>query len=464
MRKPFFPAMFHWLYEVVFGPLEPGMDREHKRWLDFFILESSAGTVGYTMTTGVFMTGYALYLGASDYLAGLLASVPMLMNGFQLLGAALCEKSKHKKGLLQGLLLGYRVPLGCTIFIPLLFPRSWWVPVFVGVYLLGFLCSALFQPGYNAWIVALTSPRTRGTFYAHREAAYQAVGMIFGMVVGVIVDALGQGYGAFFVPYCICLVFCLLNYLFIRPIRYPEPPAPPVELGDRSEAPAKVQPAEGEREPTERSKPKAAKTGTLQRVKRNPKVLQFAAIWILWNGGYWMAFAYFSVFMVSTLGLSYSFMNIINVVQMGSLVVAVRYWGRFGDHQGWVKSLTFTCMIIIVGFAIRGVVAPSMPWLLIPISIVAGAGMGGINVGTLNMIAYLAHPEDQSFCYALHTGVAGLAGFLGSVVGGSLTDLFANVYIGPFSGIQLMFFVSGLVMLSALLVFRVWSRRVPKPA
>ena len=171
-----------------------------------------------------------------------------------------------------------------------------------------------------------------------------------------------------------------------------------------------------------------------------------------------MAFSYFSVFMISSLGLSYSFMTVQNTVQMLSLVIAIRFWGRYADRAGWPKCLRMACLVIIAAFVARAFVVPSVSFLLIPIAILTGIGMGGTNIGPLNMVSYLGRSEERSFLIGLQAGVSGLSGFLGSLVGGGLNEAFRGVQVGPFTGLHITFLASGAVMAAAWIVFSFWAR------
>ncbi len=326
--KGLVPALFHRMHEAVLGPMEPGMDPRRVKSHSHFILEASVGQITYTLTTGVFMTGFALYLGASDNLTGIIASIPMLMNVLQVVAALLMERVKHKKRVINLLNLAYRSIMSLAIFIPLLLPERWWVPAFVAMNVLGFLFCSVLSPSFNDWMMGLTLPRVRGRFFARREAAFQAAGMAASLIMGVVVDAFHKTYAAFLIPYLVAFACGILDYIFISGIE----------------------------EPVETKRPDSSKRSMKERLMGNRQLFEFAGIWVLWYFGYWMAFSYFSVFMVSTLGLSYSFMTVQNTVQVLALVLSIGLWGRYAGQKGWPRCLLFTCVMVILGFFTRGFV------------------------------------------------------------------------------------------------------------
>lgn len=430
--KGLVPALFHRMHEAVLGPMEPGMDPRRVKSHSHFILEASVGQITYTLTTGVFMTGFALYLGASDNLTGIIASIPMLMNVLQVVAALLMERVKHKKRVINLLNLAYRSIMSLAIFIPLLLPKDWWVPAFVAMNVLGFLFCSVLSPSFNDWMMGLTLPRVRGQFFARREAAFQAAGMAASLIMGVVVDAFHKNYAAFLIPYLVAFACGILDYIFISGIE----------------------------EPVETKRPDSSKRSMKERLMGNRQLFEFAGIWVLWYFGYWMAFSYFSVFMVSTLGLSYSFMTVQNTVQVLALVLSIGLWGRYAGRKGWPRCLLFTCVMVILGFFARGFVTRELYLLLLPIGVVTGVGFAGMNIAATNMVALLSDPEDRSLCFGIHAALGGLAGFSGSLTGGALNGGLAAVHLGPFSGIHLTFFIAGIVMAGSMGVFALWSRRI----
>ena len=57
------------------------------------------GAVFGASTSGVFLIGFAMALGANDVALGLIAAVPMLLVAFQFMGAWLVERGTSRKKL-----------------------------------------------------------------------------------------------------------------------------------------------------------------------------------------------------------------------------------------------------------------------------------------------------------------------------------------------------------------------------
>ena len=71
-----------------------------------FVIEGTFSAVMASLTGGIFLTGFALLLGASKSMIGLLTALPSLATVVQFAGAFLVERSGRNKGLhFSGLLV-----------------------------------------------------------------------------------------------------------------------------------------------------------------------------------------------------------------------------------------------------------------------------------------------------------------------------------------------------------------------
>ena len=67
---------------------------------NLFILQAGITGCFNTLVNGVFMTGYLLWMGASDSTTGMVSSLPMLASILQIFTIKMWEKCKQKKELL----------------------------------------------------------------------------------------------------------------------------------------------------------------------------------------------------------------------------------------------------------------------------------------------------------------------------------------------------------------------------
>ncbi|MGB3093730.1 MAG: MFS transporter, partial [Candidatus Zixiibacteriota bacterium] len=129
----------------------PGLGkREIRKGLRISIFEGSFAAIHLALTTGPFLAGYALLLGANDFQLGLVAALPFLAQVFQIVGAFAVERFKQRKKIsLLGSLFSRSLFL-VFVFLPF-FPENQWVKI--GIFLL-LLClsSAIANLVGVAWL------------------------------------------------------------------------------------------------------------------------------------------------------------------------------------------------------------------------------------------------------------------------------------------------------------------------
>ncbi|MFO7942236.1 MAG: hypothetical protein R6U92_06320 [Bacillota bacterium] len=73
------------------------------------VLEGALGSVMTTVTTGAYLTGFALALGATDAMIGEIAALPSLANVLQLVGSYFLARSGSARGLCLASLMAHRL-------------------------------------------------------------------------------------------------------------------------------------------------------------------------------------------------------------------------------------------------------------------------------------------------------------------------------------------------------------------
>jgi MFS family permease len=418
--------MKRFLKSIIFGN-EDTFDNPYRRSQDLFILEGAVANVMGVLTGGIFLVGYASWLGASDYIAGILLSLPLFTNFLQLLSALIYEKMERRKKFMITLIVMYRALICGIIFIPLILPKPLWIYGLMVMVTLGYGCMSIFSPGTSNWVVSVVPQRIRGRYFARRESVFQTTGMLASLIMGWIVDMLGKDYVAFAIVFGTALLFAALDVYFLTKIE-----EPPVQIHHKQRL----------------------KFSQLFVIPLQNKVyIRFVLYWMIWNFGLWMALPFFSVYMVNDLKLSYIFMTIQNTIQVITLVVAVRWWGRYGDTHSWDRALKLSCLVLCGAFALWILVTPGTVFLLIPLGVLSGIAFGGMNMSAFNAVFQLSPEKGRTVYLGFQAAFTGLAGFLGPVLGGKLGEWYGTLLQGwgitGWSSKQLLFLTATLIMLGA---------------
>lgn len=183
-----------------------------------------------TLTTGVFLVGFGLSLGASNAVIGLLAALPFLANLLQLPAVLLIERLRVRKRIAVTSALVSRLTLLLVALVPLL-PTA---RARLGLLLTGVFVhmgtGSVAGSAWNSWMRDLIPEETRGRFFGRRLFLSTALAAGLSLIAGLGVDrfagwrpeAAPWGYSGLFV---LGSLSGLVGLLFLA--RTPEPRLPP---------------------------------------------------------------------------------------------------------------------------------------------------------------------------------------------------------------------------------------------
>jgi MFS family permease len=133
-----------------------------RRGLRLWTWEASVATVQITLTQGVFQTGFALYLGCSDFWIGVLAAIPAFMGLLQLLVSYLAQRYGRRKLTVQWSSFASRLLWVPIFLIPFVLPKPLWVGAFLALTLMSAILGNVAAPLWMAWMSDLVPEDGRG--------------------------------------------------------------------------------------------------------------------------------------------------------------------------------------------------------------------------------------------------------------------------------------------------------------
>src|SRR5262249_52318433 len=141
------------------------------------------------VTAGVFLTGFALLLGAGDFELGLLGALPFIGQLFQFVGAYLEERLGERKRLTVITAVVSRSLWAIIAVLPFLGGLGY---VRLGIFMLVLaIAQALIGVTSNAWISwmsDLVPPRQRGRFFGVRNTIGSISAMVSVWLAGHALD------------------------------------------------------------------------------------------------------------------------------------------------------------------------------------------------------------------------------------------------------------------------------------
>ncbi|MBN4006734.1 MFS transporter [Nostoc sp. LPT] len=409
-------------------------------------------------TGGVLLGNFLVELDASPLVFGMLASIPMLANLFQPIGAYLSERSTSR---FQYSLRIYGIA------------RLLWLILVIGIVsfslgglnsnqlvilsLLILVCShflgGLGTASWLSWIAMLVPRRLRGRYFGLRNSVANLTELVSLPLAGLAVShwygGSIQGYGVILllgIIFGIVSLGCqyfqvdmnpqLQNTYFVNSSQTSEiqSDSAPNEAGETSQAISMPQ------MPTPQNQIDSS-------IWRNSNFLMFLLYFGSWAFAISLSAPFFNLYLLDTLNLDISWVTFYNSLRAGAHMVMLIVWGRFADKIGNRPILISTGILIAVipWLWLRMGSSPLDLWLWLPLlHIFIGGNWGAIDLCSNNLQIEIAPVKNQSLYFATAAAVAGASGALGATIGGFIAQ-----FAGSF-GIEEVFIVSGILRLASL--------------
>lgn len=388
------------------------------------VIEGLLAQVHINLTGGMFLTGFALYLGANSLQMGVLAAIPSMLAGVGFLAAYLVNLAGRRKllcvltsGLGRGLFLAFIIPLALRFRISLTF--------FFAVI---FLFNLMLNFAGNLWLSWMTDliPRTeRGGYFGLRNTLLSGLGMLVNIAGGRVLDAYHQP-TAFIIIFSVSVFFSTLSALTLA--RQPEPGF------------------------VRRFMPLSSIFMGPLRDHNFRNLIVFVCFWYFFAG---FAAPFWVVHMIKNLGMTYSTIAVFSIIAGVMSLLFQLFWGRIIDRAKSKPVLTINFL---------GIMFIPLFWLFarrdyrFPIwcdAFFSGIFWSGVNLSLFNIVMSLAQDKEVKESYfAVFSTLTGLAGFLSSLVGGviaqSLTNFQLRIFGQTFINYHLLMFSTFLFRLISL--------------
>ncbi|MBN1845172.1 MAG: MFS transporter [Sedimentisphaerales bacterium] len=389
------------------SPQEKLTDQEIQTGLSWILRDGIASQAMVTLTSGAFLIAFALQLGASNLVIGLLAAIGPLAQLMQLPAIYVIELLRNRRRIV---VVSACVSRLCWLFIgliPFLFPVRPALGLLLGALVVNAAAGAVSGCGWNSWMHDMVPQKILGRFFSRRMQIAVAIGTVLSLAAAGYLDwwqtrlpghAL-QGYSLLFV---FGFVAGLIGIWFI--CRIPEP---------RMVAHLRA-PALGE---------------LILRPFHDENFRKVMVFMASWSFAVNLASPFFLVYMLKRLGMSMTFVIGITVLSQAVHVVFLKIWGRFTDRFSNKSVLALCCPLFLLSIlAFTFTTLPEKYFLTVPllvgIYIVMGFSNAGVMLATGNIGLKLAPPGQATAYLATYTMVTSLASGIAPILGGIFADFF----------------------------------------
>lgn len=403
------------------------------------IIESALSTAMGTLGSGVFLTGFALSLGAGRLAIGVLAALPSLASLAQLGGARLIENGMCRKTLCIRSLMVARLVWLAVAGIPLLaaIDPEWQVPALVVLVAVSSVFSSLGGVASLSWTREMVPVVRRLAFFGLKHQFNTILSLVLGLAGGAFLDwwnvrhpnSLGG-----FIAVLLAAVGCgLLAIPVLRRITSPSSVLLPVTCNATHHFAAASSPL------------------------RNDNFRNLVLFYLAWNVAANLATPFFAVFMLEKLGLPFWEIVLLQAVYSIAGLIANRYWTALGSRLG-TRPVVFLATLGDAFYPLGWLfITPQNAWAIPMLFLFGGFGTP-LAVGSQTLVMRLAPNEQASSYLGTFNAIMGLAMASAAIGGGYLAaNVPSNLFsVGgiSFGGLKLLFLLSFLGRFSSLLLLQ----------
>lgn len=379
-----------------------------------------------------FNSVFAVRLGASNALIGLLTSVPSLVVALLTLPAGqLLERRRPILPLFISTLFLYRLGYLAVALMPFIVTQNRSI-VFVILIMLFTVPTPVSSVGFNTMFAEIVPERRRAEVVAWRNIILGAVVSVVGFIAGQALDAFTfpMNYqGLYFVGFASSMVSLFL----LTKLRVPDEPRRPITRG--SKAPGGI---------------------TLPGIKAllgaNIGYPRIVLNTLIYGIGTWMVSPLLAIFYIRTLGASNSWIgslsSIINLTGMLGYFLWQKWLPRWGER----RILAWT--VIVSGFypALVGLSPALTPILFL--GALYGLVTPGLNLAHFNTLLKVCPADRRPSALALYTTVMNVGAFVSPLV---------SVAMASFLDIRIVLVLGSLFWVGGGIMFLVRSPQPDQP-
>jgi MFS family permease len=361
------------------------------------------------LTGGAFLVAFAVKLGASNLVIGLLAAIGPLAQLLQLPSIFIVEKIRNRRLITVVTAALSRICWLVIALSPFIFPAKIAITVLLILLAAVSAFGAVSGCSWNSWMRDLIPENIMGSFFSKRMRIATGVGIALSIIAALYLDFwkkqfASQELAGYSILFFIGFAFGILGVYFLA--KTPEIRMPPVQEG-------------------------ANIFKLLSLPFKDENFRKLIAFMCSWNFAVNLASPFFMVYMLKRLGLSMSFIIGLSIVSQVMNFAFLKIWGRFTDRFSNKSVLAISGPLFIISIlAWTFTTMPEKYFLTIPlliiIHIVMGLSSAGVSLASGNISLKLA-PKGQATAYlATNTIMNSIAAGIAPILGGKFADFFAG--------------------------------------
>lgn len=383
------------------GEVEEGLVWLHRNGIGAQIMDS--------LTVGAFLTAFALELGATNAVIGLLAAIPHFTQIAQLAGVYITDQVRNRRVVSLAFTSLSRPMYLLMAAAALMASSSAALGVLLVAFTLRYLTTAFMASAWSSWVRDLVPEERLGRFIGRRLTTMTIIGIVLGFGGAALIDFWSDtSAGTVKYAYAILFAGAFVGGVFSTwcMSRMPEP----------------------------RLESVTADVALLHRLGRPYRDQNYRRLLLFlgsWNFAVNLAAPFFMVHMLKRLELDLSLVIALTLLSQLFNVAVLRSWGAIADRMS-NKSVLSVCVPLFVAciFAWTFTTFPEPHRGTLPILVIVhaltGVATAGVVLASGNIALKLAPRGDATAYLANNSLVNSAAAGIAPIIGGLLADFFAE--------------------------------------
>ncbi|MFC2149200.1 MFS transporter [Candidatus Auribacterota bacterium] len=358
-------------------------------------------------TSGVFLVGIAIHLGASNFQIGLLAAIPPLSQLIQIPAIYLIEAVKNRKKIVFTATFISRFAWLFVAVSPFLFSTSMALIILIGAILFQSIIGGIAGCAWNSWMRDLIPEDRMGRFFSSRLRIATFIGLFASLAASFVVDGWKQHFpnfdiGGYIILFLAGFIAGMFGVFYISKI----PNIPIVSQ-------------------------KIKYFSLLKKPFKDENFRRLLVFLASWSFAINLAAPFFTVYMLKRLGLDMSGVVIMSIISQTFNFAFLGLWGKWTDHFSNKSVLAVSGpLFILCILAWTFTTLPDKHFLTFPlligIHILMGISTAGITIAVGNIGLKLAPKGEGTAYLGASTLIISLAAGIAPIIGGKLADFFST--------------------------------------
>jgi len=186
------------------------------------------------------------------------------------------------------------------------------------------------------------------------------------------------------------------------------------------------------------------------------KIIIFLSLWYF---AVQFSASFIPIYMLTTLGLSYSYISTVTVAGNILGMTSIYLCGHLADKTSWSHLIKVSGYIIVFCYFGWFLVTPSNAKVLVLVfQVLLTCGNGGFNMASGNLQYSLSPYIGKTAYLGVTSAIAYVISFIGALLGSGTYNMMKEVKLTIFAftieNIQILFFITSLILVIALFVLK----------